>query len=151
MRFCHIVKLPDTKNTTIISLIIEIMQTFNRSEGIKTLLISIWLKNMPKKVNSKVTKILSALWETLAQSASRVRGCLFVWGFLLVFFLFFCILWPFLLAKGVSCLMVGIHPLARLLKTASVLPQKITFDKTQITKCLSSPSNLKDDWSCWGW
>lgn len=47
--------------------------------------------------------------------------------------------------------MLGIHPPARLLKAAPVLHQNITFDKTQITKCLSSPSNLKDDYSCWGW
>lgn len=76
-----------------------------------------------KEINIRVTKIASALWETLAQSASRVRGCLFEWGVVLVFFLLFCILWPFLLAKGVSCLVVGIHPLAGLSRTASVLPQ----------------------------
>lgn len=76
-----------------------------------------------KEVNISVTKIASALWETLAQSALRVRGCLFVWGVVLVFFLHFCILWPFLLAKGVPCLVVGIHPLAGLLRAAPVLPQ----------------------------
>lgn len=107
-------------------------------------------KTQAKQVNIKVTKTVSTLWETFAQSASRVR-VVYLWGGFAVFFLFFFILWPFLLANGVSCLIFGIHTLAKLLKTAPVLPQKIAFDKTQITKCLSSLSNLKDDCSCWGW
>lgn len=41
MKFCHILKLPDSKNTTIISLNMNVLQTFNRSEGIKTSVISI--------------------------------------------------------------------------------------------------------------
>lgn len=48
--------------------------------------------------------------------------------------------------------MLGIHLLARLLKTshAPVLYLKTTSDKTQFSKVLNSAPNLKDLCSCWG-
>lgn len=114
---CHVLKHPDTKNHHNYFTEHGHYANFQQIWRNKDFIYIYLTERQAKQANSKVTKIVSALWETLAQSASRVRGCFFVWEFLLVFFsLFFSILWPFFLAKSVSCLMVGIHPLARLLK-----------------------------------
>lgn len=73
MKFCPLLKLPHTQDTTIISLYMEVLQTFTRSEGIKDFTEIYLAETQAKQANRKVTKILSALWETFAQRASRVR------------------------------------------------------------------------------
>lgn len=114
MKFCHILKLPDTKITTIISLNMAKFQHIWRNKDFTYIYLT---ETQTKWVNIKVTKIVFALWETFAQSASRVRGCLFVWGFAVLFpFLLFLVTIPF----SQRCFMphVWYSPPGRLLKTA---------------------------------
>lgn len=119
---------------------------------LKTSRKSIWLKHKSNKQTGKWQKYYLPFEKHLHKVPPEWEGgCLLVCvGFFAGFFSFFpppfCILWPFLLVGGVPCLMLGIHLLTRLLKTAHapVLRLKTTSDKTQFSKDLSSAPNLKD-------
>lgn len=137
------------------------MQTFSTSEGIKDVTKIYLAKTEAKQANSKMSKILSALWETFAQSGSRVKFIFLCGDFCRILLRGFCCrcchclllyLGPVPEVRGVPCPVLGVHLLARLFTRAHapVFPLKAAADKTEFSKDLSGASSLKERCSCWG-